>query len=64
MRFLTAIFFFPSFGMGFIYFGAFFTYCFVWARACFPRFRYDFLMKVAWKIFLPISLCYLYMILM
>jgi NADH:ubiquinone oxidoreductase subunit H len=29
MRFLTAIFFFPSFGMGFIYFGAFFTYCFV-----------------------------------
>jgi len=29
---------------------------FIWARAAFPRYRYDQLMRLGWKIFLPLSL--------
>jgi NADH-quinone oxidoreductase subunit H len=29
---------------------------FAWARAAFPRYRYDQLMRLGWKIFLPLSL--------
>ena len=31
-------------------------YVFIWVRATFPRFRYDQLMRLGWKIFLPLSL--------
>jgi len=34
----------------------FFFFLFVWVRASFPRFRYDFLMGAAWQSFLPFSL--------
>ena len=33
-----------------------FVSLFVWARAAYPRYRYDQLMRLGWKIFLPISL--------
>ena len=33
-----------------------FVIFFIWARAAFPRYRYDQLMRLGWKIFLPISL--------
>lgn len=33
-----------------------FTYLFVLIRAAFPRYRYDQLMNLGWKVFLPISL--------
>nr|BAG28307.1 NADH dehydrogenase subunit 1 [Blommersia blommersae] len=32
------------------------TSCFLWVRASYPRFRYDQLMHLAWKNFLPITL--------
>jgi NADH-quinone oxidoreductase subunit H len=34
----------------------FFVALFVWARAAYPRYRYDQLMRLGWKIFLPLSL--------
>ncbi|WP_043831495.1 MULTISPECIES: NADH-quinone oxidoreductase subunit NuoH [Roseomonas] len=34
-------------------------FVFVWVRATFPRYRYDQLMRLGWKVFLPISLIWL-----
>ena len=34
-------------------------FCFLWVRASFPRFRYDQLMRLGWKVFLPLSLFWL-----
>nr|WGL39508.1 NADH dehydrogenase subunit 1 [Typhlodessus monteithi] len=36
------------------------SFLFVWVRGTLPRFRYDKLMYLAWSIFLPISLNYLF----
>lgn len=47
---------------GFVWFGlkvCFFVILFVWMRAALPRYRYDQLMGLGWKVFLPISLTYL-----
>jgi NADH-quinone oxidoreductase subunit H len=38
---------------------AFVAFCFLWVRATFPRFRYDQLMRLGWKVFLPFSLFWL-----
>ena len=37
----------------------FVLFFFFWARATFPRYRYDQLMRLGWKVFLPISLLWL-----
>nr|URX52902.1 NADH dehydrogenase subunit 1 [Glyptotermes sp. 3 AB-2022a] len=37
----------------------FVSYLFIWVRGTLPRFRYDKLMYLAWKSFLPLSLNYL-----
>nr|YP_009740939.1 NADH dehydrogenase subunit 1 [Filchnerella tenggerensis]QID03953.1 NADH dehydrogenase subunit 1 [Filchnerella tenggerensis] len=34
----------------------FLAFCFIWVRGTLPRFRYDKLMYLAWKSFLPLSL--------
>ena len=47
---------------GYIWFFAkvsFFIFLFFWIRATFPRFRYDQLMRLGWKVFLPLSLFWL-----
>ena len=33
-----------------------FLFGFIWVRAAFPRYRYDQLMRLGWKVFLPLSL--------
>lgn len=64
MSFLTGLLFFPrGFGI-YIIWGRFFTFSFLWARAALPRFRYDLLMSLAWKVFLPISLIYIYLVIL
>jgi NADH-quinone oxidoreductase subunit H len=32
---------------------------FIWARASFPRYRYDQIMRLGWKVFIPLTLVYL-----
>ena len=36
-----------------------FSFFWLWARGTLPRFRYDKLMYLAWKTYLPVSLCYI-----
>nr|QDP18078.1 NADH dehydrogenase subunit 1 [Ochrophlegma sp. TAMUIC IGC OR279] len=38
---------------------SFLIFCFIWVRGTLPRFRYDKLMYLAWKSFLPLSLNFL-----
>lgn len=39
--------------------GVFFCFWFIWVRGTLPRFRYDKLMNLAWKSFLPLSLYFI-----
>jgi NADH-quinone oxidoreductase subunit H len=36
----------------------FFLFVFIWVRAALPRYRYDQLMRLGWKVFLPVSLAW------
>jgi NADH-quinone oxidoreductase subunit H len=36
----------------------FMLFVFIWARATLPRYRYDQLMRLGWKVFLPLSLAW------
>jgi len=40
----------------FVFKVAIFMYLFIWYRATWPRYRFDQLMKIGWKVMLPISL--------
>ena len=38
---------------------AFFMFCFLWFRATFPRYRYDQIMRLGWKVFIPITIVWI-----
>ena len=38
----------------------FFLFCFLWFRATFPRYRYDQIMRLGWKVFIPITLVWIF----
>ncbi len=38
---------------------AFFLFFFLWFRATFPRYRYDQIMRLGWKVFIPITIIWL-----
>jgi NADH-quinone oxidoreductase subunit H len=40
----------------------FFFFCFSWVKATVPRYRYDQLMRLGWKIFLPLSLFFVFLV--
>jgi NADH-quinone oxidoreductase subunit H len=33
--------------------------CFLWVRATFPRYRYDQVMRLGWKVFIPVTLVWI-----
>jgi NADH-quinone oxidoreductase subunit H len=41
---------------------AFLLFCFFWFRATFPRYRYDQIMRLGWKVFIPVTLVWLVLI--
>nr|ADT62142.1 NADH dehydrogenase subunit 1 [Isoetes engelmannii] len=40
----------------------FFLFVYIWVRAAFPRYRYDQLMRLGWKVFLPLSLAWVVLV--
>jgi len=38
----------------------FFASCFIWFRASFPRYRYDQIMRLGWKVFIPITIAWIF----
>lgn len=38
---------------------SFFLFLFLWFRATFPRYRYDQIMRLGWKIFIPVTLIWI-----
>ncbi len=75
VSFLTSIFFLggwlsPFHGWGIPFLSAdgwwwlfakvfFFASCFIWFRATFPRYRYDQIMRLGWKVFIPLSIAWI-----
>jgi NADH-quinone oxidoreductase subunit H len=41
---------------------AFIGFVFIWVRASYPRYRYDQLMRLGWKVFLPLSLAWVLLV--
>jgi NADH-quinone oxidoreductase subunit H len=38
---------------------ALFLFCFLWFRATFPRYRYDQIMRLGWKVFIPVTIVWI-----
>ena len=41
---------------------AFLLFCFLWLRATFPRYRYDQIMRLGWKVFIPLTIVWLVLV--
>jgi NADH-quinone oxidoreductase subunit H len=41
---------------------AFFLFCFLWFRATFPRYRYDQIMRLGWKVFIPVTIVWIFVL--
>lgn len=48
----------PGFAWLFLKIG-FFLFCFLWFRGTFPRYRYDQIMRLGWKVFIPVTIVWL-----
>jgi NADH-quinone oxidoreductase subunit H len=35
---------------------------FLWFRATFPRYRYDHIMRLGWKVFIPLTVVWLFVV--
>jgi NADH:ubiquinone oxidoreductase subunit H len=53
---LSPIYFLPDSSIWLAIKTALFVFAFIWVRASFPRIRYDQLMQLLWKNYLPLSL--------
>ncbi|MBC8494167.1 MAG: NADH-quinone oxidoreductase subunit NuoH [Candidatus Thioglobus sp.] len=40
----------------------FFMFLYLWVRATFPRFRYDQIMRLSWKVFLPMTIIWIFVV--
>ena len=52
----------PVLGHGLFWFSlktAFFMFLYLWLRATFPRYRYDQIMRLGWKVFIPITIVWI-----
>jgi NADH-quinone oxidoreductase subunit H len=50
---------------GFVWFlikVAFMVFLFLWFRATFPRYRYDQIMRLGWKVFIPVTLVWIVLV--
>lgn len=58
IRILFSLLFLGSINISFLFFLKlnFISFLFIWVRGAFPRYRYDKLIYIAWKSYLPISL--------
>jgi NADH-quinone oxidoreductase subunit H len=55
----------PGIPDGFHWFAAkvaFLLFCFLWFRATFPRYRYDQIMRLGWKVFIPLTIFWLLLV--
>jgi len=41
---------------------AIFMFLFLWFRATFPRYRYDQIMRLGWKVFIPVTIVWIYVV--
>jgi NADH-quinone oxidoreductase subunit H len=41
---------------------AFFLFCYLWFRATFPRYRYDQIMRLGWKVLIPVTMVWIVVI--
>jgi NADH-quinone oxidoreductase subunit H len=52
--------FFVSDGFHWLFFKLFlFLFCFLWFRATFPRYRFDQIMRLGWKILIPVTIVWI-----